>query len=150
MCDDGANGRRQQLHPPARHVVCGTDMVRIGLERNPDGDCELVVFHSGGLSYKAGLGGGVYFHILVGYAALKRVEQVTSRLGKGIQPFDFRLRCCAQPGHDDELVGRQISRRRIDEIDLGIHSIKRVIKGAKHVVVGGGRGPAEPKCIDAG
>jgi len=74
--------RRQQLPPPARHVVCGTDMVRIGLERNPVGDCELVVFHSGGLSYKAGLGGGVYFHILVGQAALKRVEQVTSRLGK--------------------------------------------------------------------
>jgi hypothetical protein len=56
VCDHGASGGRQQLHPPARHVVCGADMVRIGLERNPVGDCELVVFHSGGLSYKAGLG----------------------------------------------------------------------------------------------
>ena len=37
VCDDGASGRRQQLPPPARHVVCGTDMVRIGSSETPSG-----------------------------------------------------------------------------------------------------------------
>src|SRR6476646_449814 len=59
-----------------------------------------------------------------------RVCEVSSRLGKSIQPLDFRVRRCVQRGDDDQLVGGKITRRRIDEIDFSIHSIECVVEGA--------------------
>ena len=84
-------------------------MVRIILERDAIGNGELVVVHARGFGDQPGLSGGAHSYVLVGEAALEGVEQVTARLGEGIQSLDLRVRRRVKRGNNDELVrGRSV------------------------------------------
>ena len=126
---------RQKLHPPAHLIGIWAHLIRVPLQRDVLGNGELAVGDAGRLGDAARLVTGANFHVLVGEAALEAEDDMAACFREGVQTRKLGIRSGIERGNDDELVGGKVGRRGIDEIDLRIHPVERIVERPDDVVV---------------
>ncbi len=126
---------RQKLHPPAHLIGIWAHLIRIPLQRDVLGNGELTVGDAGRLGDAARLVTGANFHVLVGEAALEAEDDMAACFREGVQTRKLGIRSGIERWNDDELVGGKVGRRGIDEIDLRIHPVERIVERPDDVVV---------------